>query len=81
VLLMAFASLTGALDAQAPMDKGRLGIPLTEVVKPWTYTDSERSSDLRVRLSCLKGQREPTSVGDRSPSNEQTAAAFGSQGT
>ena len=36
MLLTACASLTGALDAQAPMDKGRLGIRLTEVVKPWT---------------------------------------------
>jgi len=36
LLLTACASLTGALEAQAPMDKGRLGIPLTEVVKPWT---------------------------------------------
>jgi hypothetical protein len=36
VLLAACASLTGALDAQAPMDKGRLGIPLTAGVKPWT---------------------------------------------
>jgi membrane-bound lytic murein transglycosylase MltF len=36
VLLAAFAGLTAAVAAQAPMDKGRLGIPLTEVMKPWT---------------------------------------------
>ena len=32
----AVAGLTATVAAQAPMDKGRLGIPLTEVVKPWT---------------------------------------------
>jgi membrane-bound lytic murein transglycosylase MltF len=36
VALTVFSTLTAAADAQAPMDKGRLGIPLTEVVKPWT---------------------------------------------
>src|SRR5262245_44293210 len=36
LLITAFLGLTAALGAQAPMDKGRLGIPLTEVVKPWT---------------------------------------------
>ena len=35
-LLAAFACVTEALSAQAPMDKGRLGIPLTEVMRPWT---------------------------------------------
>src|SRR6187455_3016571 len=35
-LLAAFACVTAALSAQAPMDKGRLGIPLTEVMRPWT---------------------------------------------
>lgn len=30
------ASLAVAVSAQAPTDKGRLGIPLTEIMKPWT---------------------------------------------
>jgi ABC-type amino acid transport substrate-binding protein len=34
--LAAFASLSAAISAQAPMDKGRMGLPLTEVMRPWT---------------------------------------------
>jgi membrane-bound lytic murein transglycosylase MltF len=34
VLLVVLSAVSVA--AQAPMDKGRLGIPLTEVMKPWT---------------------------------------------
>ena len=28
--------LVGTISAQAPTEKGRLGIPLTEIMKPWT---------------------------------------------
>ena len=35
-VLAASGGLTAAVAAQAPMDKGRLGIPLTEVMQPWT---------------------------------------------
>ena len=34
VLVAACACLTAVLGAQEPMDKGRLGIPLTDVMKP-----------------------------------------------
>ena len=35
-LVVMLAVATTWTSAQAPMDKGRLGMPLTEVVKPWT---------------------------------------------
>ena len=34
--LAALLSVSAALSAQAPMDKGRMGLPLTEVMRPWT---------------------------------------------
>jgi membrane-bound lytic murein transglycosylase MltF len=32
----ALLAVTGALNAQAPTEKGRLGIALTDILKPWT---------------------------------------------
>jgi len=35
-IVAALPCLTLAISAQAPMDKGRTGIPLSEIIKPWT---------------------------------------------
>jgi len=35
-ILAAFAGLSGALSAQAPTAKGRLGLDLTQITAPWT---------------------------------------------
>ena len=35
-IIAAIQCLTLGISAQAPMDKGRTGIPLSEIVKPWT---------------------------------------------
>jgi membrane-bound lytic murein transglycosylase MltF len=34
--IVAWACLAATLDAQAPTEKGRLGLALTEITKPWT---------------------------------------------
>jgi len=34
--ILAWACLASTLDAQAPTEKGRLGLALTEITKPWT---------------------------------------------
>ena len=35
-LVAVLPCLTLVLSAQAPMDKGRTGIPLSEITRPWT---------------------------------------------
>ena len=35
-LFAGFVCLGATLDAQAPTEKGRLGLALTEITKPWT---------------------------------------------
>jgi membrane-bound lytic murein transglycosylase MltF len=58
VLLGALSAVTAAVAAQSPMAKGRLGIPLTEVMQPWTgdLDDMAERRMLRILTTFSKTQ-------------------------